>query len=273
MYMSELGRWGVLDPHSESYEATSPYSYAFNNPMIFVDPTGMDNIIYLMVAGDMKKDDVNKIIDRANSMFKDMGLETTVQLFEGEFDAKNLDATDNWAVIGTDRKAIASKVGTIANSFYKNAVGTWAEKNDPTDPEVSDSHNNAMGIAVDHKNGNIGTHSTNSNPDATGGSALEIMHGAGHSGPLGPGTDYWGHQYSGVMMDGNNLIKDFRKGGASGIIQQDNARYVEVMVNRYGSGVAKDNYQRNQERRMAAAESAKMNAIGSGMGYQYTSGN
>ena len=40
MYMPELGRWGVVDPLSSKFEIVSPFNYAYNNPMIFVDPTG-----------------------------------------------------------------------------------------------------------------------------------------------------------------------------------------------------------------------------------------
>ena len=40
LYMPDIGRWNAVDPLAE--KTHDPYGYVWNNPMKFIDPTGME---------------------------------------------------------------------------------------------------------------------------------------------------------------------------------------------------------------------------------------
>ena len=41
MYDGQIGRWGAVDAMADSYLNVTPYQYVLNNPLIYIDPTGM----------------------------------------------------------------------------------------------------------------------------------------------------------------------------------------------------------------------------------------
>lgn len=256
MYDATIGRFMTVDPHADSYHPITPYNFGFNNPVLFTDPTGMDNVIYLVLAGDYDPEKAQEIANQANAFLEELGLETRVQVHnadaDGDFDADNLDDTDNWAVVGTDRDAIVDKAKQINPKWgdYLEQGNGWANENGPEESNDG-SRGNGMGIVVDDGENNLNRGAKDLS--STEGSAISVIHGAGHSTTrIYESEDENGnpgHTTEGVMRNGRGVVNDLNRKGLGYVMdKRNNATYTEAMKERYGTNKSKSNYKKKRNR-------------------------
>lgn len=125
------GFWNI-DPLEAKNNHLSPYHAFNNNPILYVDPDGQDNVIYLIMIpdadGKLPKLDAKKIKKLADKTLEKLGLETRVHIFEHdpmEFDPSLLDETDSWAVIGGYESVTNYvKARGIQTTFANYNIGT-----------------------------------------------------------------------------------------------------------------------------------------------------
>ncbi len=205
-YDAQLGTWHSPDALSEKYASMSPYAYGFNNPMLFVDPDGRENVIYLYAADNsVSRRELKLIAKQATANFAKMGLKTQVKVFKGSFNKdsyKKLDKTDAVAIIGKAENVRKSIEGYNQGAAKGLGEGFGSEATtNGTNPEVSQNPRGSK----DQNDGNIIALATGatklfakeSKATFVDGAAFAINHGAGHNANMNHAGDSNGYDEKG----------------------------------------------------------------------------
>ena len=143
--MSDIGRWGNVDPLAEQTPNWSPYAFCNNNPLFFTDPTGMsasplydENGNFLGTDSEgfkgevrfMKADVYNSIVNDKNSSFATNGV---IDHDKVKYVSQSLDL-----VIGANPNSTFTE-GEI--NMVNNAISDVVSKTDGMQFGMSDLHN------------------------------------------------------------------------------------------------------------------------------------
>jgi RHS repeat-associated protein len=123
-YDPALGRWMNIDPLAEKNHESSAYTYVNNNPILFLDPDGKDNIVYLVLLKSANRAEFNKVVEQTNKRLHELKLNTRVQIFDGSdtFDSRKIESTDSYALIGTTDE-ISALLNSKPNNFKEHSKG------------------------------------------------------------------------------------------------------------------------------------------------------
>ena len=255
-----VSRWWAPDPVMQPHQ--SPYLFVANNPIIYVDETGEDNTIYLVALpgnkGALDKIDVNKVAEEANNIYKGMGLNTRVVVYESNdpFDPAHLDPTDSYAVLGS-----VSDVKAAFKQYGDEAADYWGGGTHPENSSNDGFGVKAKGIAldVDAMQLTADKFDATSKENAAG---FLIVHGSGHN--AGANHTYGARKFEGEMLTINNAAvmtegkkiaslttgkgqNDNFSGGLSDFTRTDfNSLFIQIIKSRFGDNQSEDNYEFNK---------------------------
>lgn|GEM_PF-4225931 len=187
-YDAAVGRWWSVDPLASGTVNISTYAYVLNNPIILIDPTGMEskfydngnmdlegsdaqnyfrglqkayekqkgNNIYVLALSGADKDVMKGLETTLGQFIKDATLTTNIVMVNDaeNFDITKIQVTDAVAVVGGDKKETVEFImkhldkGYIGNKFREELNGEFLSTPSWDILEKSDAGNSGWGYLI-----------------------------------------------------------------------------------------------------------------------------
>ena len=242
-----VSRWWAPDPVMQPHQ--SPYLFVANNPIIYVDPNGEDNVIYLVALPSSKSqfsvEDMKSIAAIANANYQNLGLETRVVVFESNdpFDPAHLDPNDSYVLLGSSNEITSTVSGQGFTKEIQDAAKILATTSGPEESATS-RDKFEQGILIESNR--VSSFASSSSSDKLGAAAFLITHGAGHNAGINIHSDNLLSPFSNasIMYSGNYLTSWYTKPLSSFTDPSKNTSYTERLSNEnyFGNNSARDNY-------------------------------
>ena len=267
MYDAKTGRWMSLDSKYSLYPHLSPYSAMNDNPLLFSDNGGEENVIYLMLLPSakqtLKQSDVESVIKQTQEMYKTtLGLNVEVKVFspayEGPamlFNVKHLDPSDVVVALGNPQEVGEFVTAQSRNAEYVKDVQSW--KSDESNPEKSENFQAPYGRIVAIDPSAASTAAPTFKTEANRFISFPIVHGSGHNVGIDHSGDITGDPFpivnrKSIMASGKDMeyiINGYYstlKGSFEDFLLPENNVEAKIHFSlKFSSGLPVDNYQKN----------------------------